>query len=258
MHCPTCRQPNAATTRFCTSCGAVLVEEAPGGGRRRVLRPWGLRRSAPLTIAPDVFDCNLPLTAKAGGTRVELWLAAGVIVVVTVFAAVHWRRAPAMVPPAGQQAVVAQVADVTLPASTQMHETRMSAPALVDPAATAEAPRPAVVAAAPVPSPAALPRPVGNRGAPAVPVAYVGPARDTVIDDGQSAEPPAPVVAAAPPSPPPAPSDRWQPLRNKLAACEPLALLERAICEQGARLAHCDGHWGIAPLCPAGRTEFGQ
>src|SRR5687767_9087182 len=52
MHCPHCRSDNASTTRFCIECGAVLVESTPGGGRRRVLRPWGLRKSAPLTESP--------------------------------------------------------------------------------------------------------------------------------------------------------------------------------------------------------------
>jgi hypothetical protein len=35
-------------------------------------------------------------------------------------------------------------------------------------------------------------------------------------------------------------------------------LIERAVCEQGARLANCDGYWGTVALCPAGRSDYGQ
>jgi hypothetical protein len=53
--------------------------------------------------------------------------------------------------------------------------------------------------------------------------------------------------------------DPWQPLREALAGCaKAQGLWERATCEQRFRLAHCDGYWGNVPLCPSGRTEFGQ
>ena len=64
--------------------------------------------------------------------------------------------------------------------------------------------------------------------------------------------PPPPVTVARP-----AP-DRWQALRDQLGGCVALGLFERAMCEQRARLQHCDGYWGHVGLCPAGRTEFGQ
>ena len=70
MHCPHCRCVNAATTRFCIECGAVLVESTPGGGRRRVLRPWGLRSSAPLTESPALPEMAAARKARrATGSR---------------------------------------------------------------------------------------------------------------------------------------------------------------------------------------------
>jgi hypothetical protein len=91
MHCPTCRHDNPATTRFCRACGAVLVESAPDGGRRRVLRPWGMRRTAPPTISPDMLDL-----ADAGistrGTRLDpavrfdFWIVGGFIVALVAVA----------------------------------------------------------------------------------------------------------------------------------------------------------------------------
>jgi hypothetical protein len=67
-----------------------------------------------------------------------------------------------------------------------------------------------------------------------------------------------PAAAAAAPPPAPVERDRWQDLRTALAGCGSLGLLERATCEQGARIAHCDRYWGLVPQCPVGRTDYGN
>jgi len=87
MHCPTCRHENPATTRFCRGCGAVLVESSPDGRRRRVLRPWGMRRSAPLTVSPDMPDL-IDDPGELHGTRLDVtmrydrWIVVGLVLAV--------------------------------------------------------------------------------------------------------------------------------------------------------------------------------
>ncbi len=220
MHCPTCRHDNPATTRFCSACGAVLVESAPDGGRRRVLRPWGMRRTAPPTISPDMpdlADAGIPDPRHAPRSRRPLRFldrrrtrrrlgrsgldqrhgAAG------PRCAARRRRA-------GWRGVGELHVSATTP--TIVQEARLKAPPLVDV------------------SPAASLR------------TEVTP---RVV---------APVEAAPPPV-----SDRWQPLRSALAQCGSVsATIARAMCEQEARLAHCDGFWGLVAACPTTRSEYGQ
>lgn len=260
MHCPTCRADNAATTRFCTSCGAVLVEEAPGGGRRRVLRPWGLRRDAPLTISPDILDlAPEPAASEERVSRLDLWLAGGVAAIVLVVGAMQpWlSRTEAAPTSRAEERIVAAPAVVATPVVALVKETRLAAPALVErkparPGGAADAAK----AVAPLAAPAGA-RIGAARGVPAVPVAYAMTQRDAVFSDGRSidSEPPA---ASAPLTAVAAPQDRWQALREDLRGCEPLGLFDRATCEQRARLAHCDGHWGHVAACPEGRKESGQ
>ncbi|HEX4883634.1 MAG TPA: zinc ribbon domain-containing protein, partial [Casimicrobiaceae bacterium] len=205
MHCPTCREENAPTTRFCTSCGAVLVEEAPGGGRRRVLRPWGLRRSAPPTVSPDFPDVTgggvaRPATgpARAAGPalRVDLWLSGAVVAVLSAVAVLHpgLQASESRPAPLNAETLVAAPAVVTIPLAPVVAEARLASPALV------EATRPKE--SEPKREPAA---PVRRSREPVVAVAIYAPAAVPVPE-------PVAVAAAAPVAPMPArpPADRWQ------------------------------------------------
>lgn len=273
MHCPTCREENAPTTRFCTSCGAVLVEEAPGGGRRRVLRPWGMRGTAPPTVSPDFPEDAAGARVRGeapAARRTDFVLAGAVVALLTVgtllYPTMRSEAGPTADAPRGTvpaDAGAANDAVVVLPAPTLMSEARLVAPPLVER-------QPAMASAATVarPKPAAdiATRAAARAGArPAAAVPATLPARPVenaapVPSESVAVVAAAPVVTAPPPVPPPVvrPPDRWQPLRDDLARCEPLGLWQKATCEQAARLAHCSGHWGQAALCPVARTEYGQ
>lgn len=255
MHCPTCRYDNPATTRFCGACGAVLVESAPDGRRRRILRPWGMRRTAPPTISPDMPDfaddpASLRPVADVS-SRVDFWIVAGLVVAVIAATWLAGKVRPAGPESAAGVPSVAQRSPsyVTVAMPPIVQEARLKAPPLVDVPAVPQSP--------------AKPRaaPVGQatvaRVAPPPASAVASPPVDAASEPVR-AEPAPLVVAAAPSSPPPAP-DRWQPLRSAVARCASIpGLIPRAMCEQEARLVHCDGFWGVVPACPAQRTEYGQ
>lgn len=255
MNCPNCRHDNPSTTRFCTNCGGVLVENTPDGRRRRVLRPWGMGH-APLTESPAMPEITAALTARAKHTRRPSSARfAGGTVVVAMGAMLLYPYARAIDAP--------QEADEPM---TRTHVIPMAQ------AKTPEAHRLSVPEMHPLPQaftfsmrfsesvttpprrenrarvrqkPEALP-------APTVP-APVEPAREVAVH-----QPPALAVPPPVPSSPPV-ADRWQALQETLSRCSAAdGVFRRAMCEQGARLAHCDGYWGAVEHCPAGRTEYGQ
>jgi hypothetical protein len=71
---------------------------------------------------------------------------------------------------------------------------------------------------------------------------------------------PAPILAlVAPPVAPKAsqPPDRRTQLRDRFAQCTMSDVLEKAFCEQRARVDLCDGLWGSVPQCPPQR-DYGN
>lgn len=245
MHCPNCRHDNALTTRFCTSCGAVLVESTPDGRRRRVLRPWGLGRSAPPTVSPDMPE----LVAAARGDarrlsrRLDVKFAAGTVVV-AVAGTFLYPYARTLDAPPVEQVAPAEPAVVTTTSSYAVRETVVASPPLVEPV------KPKTTTLVTV-------TPREHRDNATTARSPSAPAMPVRLEPIVAAGPVPMVVAQA--APIASPRDRWQPLKDALARCASRSgLLERATCEQGARIAHCDGAWGEAALCPAGRTDFGQ
>jgi hypothetical protein len=254
MHCPTCRYDNPATTRFCGACGAVLVESAPDGRRRRILRPWGMRRTAPPTISPDIPDlADDPASRRPVAdlsSRVDFWIVAGLVVAVIAATWLAGRVRPAAPESAAAMPAVGQRSPsyVTVAMPPIVQEARLKTPPLVD---VPPSQSPAKPRAAPASQPTVA------RAAPPAPAVVASPPVDAASEPVR-AEPAPLVVAAAPSSPPPA-TDRWQPLRSAVARCASISgLIPRAMCEQEARLAHCDGFWGVVAACPVQRTEYGQ
>jgi hypothetical protein len=252
MHCPHCRHDNSATTRFCTGCGAVLVESTPEGRRRRVLRPWGLARSAPLTESPAMPDILAAVRAESRrpiSRRLDFRIGAGVGVVALAATFLYPdARVPEVRPQAGDTPPASPPVVVSTTATHAVRETIVVSPPLVEPVK----PPPKRIAAA-TPPRAAPQRDAGldaqrSNGVPTPAPAVVGePVVESVPMPARTQEP----VAA--------PVDRWQPLKDALARCAGRdGVIQRATCEQSARLAHCDGYWGASTLCPAVRTEYGQ
>ncbi|MCC7218971.1 MAG: hypothetical protein IT517_19510 [Burkholderiales bacterium] len=246
MHCPHCRHDNAATTRFCTSCGAVLVESTSDGRRRRVLRPWGLARSAPATVSPGLSEIEAMRDgARPLSRRLDLRFAAGVAVIALAGTFLYpYARGLDLAVEEVERVTPADPVEVTTTSSHAVRETVVAAPPLVEPV------HPPVKTLVTV-----SPRVTPPREAPAP----LPPVRVQPVETPPVAIEPPPAVVIAAPAPPPVKRDRWQPLKDALALCGTRpGLWERATCEQGARIAHCDGAWGDTELCPPGRTEYGQ
>jgi hypothetical protein len=254
MHCPHCRCDNAATTRFCIECGAVLVESTPGGGRRRVLRPWGLRSSAPLTESPALPEMaaarKAARRASRGSRRPLYKIAAGIagIVALSGVIAYPYTLREELSSFRGEEVTVkAEPQFVAIADLTAVKERLPGVTADPEPIPDAGAPAPKSPASVVEPAPRAPSRP---------PPVELTP---SIVREPPTAEQPVEATPSPQPEPPRIPTDPWQPLRDALNACGRVqGLWDRATCEQRARLASCDGHWGAVSLCPAGRTEFGQ
>ena len=191
------------------------------------------------------------------GRRVDLMFASGVALV-AVAGLFTYPYAIADAPRAARadERPSARAAEVVMvPTLTTVRESQVASPPLIEPStATAPARKPgAAVSAAD-----AAARPGGKAAVPpAATFATSTPPRDAVSSDAQNVAAAPRVAISAAPSP--VPVDPWQGLRQALGACSRSAgIWQRATCEQSARLAHCDGHWGNVTLCPAGRTDYGQ
>lgn len=127
-----------------------------------------------------------------------------------------------------------------------------AAPAMT-PTPTAPAPMAPIVVPAEIdvgPAPHPVAKPHANVRKPVI-------APDTVPTRIAAPAAIAPIVA--PPVAPKAtqPADRRTQLLNRFAQCPSSDVLERAFCEQRARIELCDGLWGSVPQCPAQR-DYGN
>jgi hypothetical protein len=233
----------------------VLVESTPGGGRRRVLRPWGLRSSAPLTESPALPEMaaarKAAKRASRGSRRPLHKIAAGLAGVVALSGVIAYPYTLRDEQPSarGEEVVSKAASQVVAIADLTAVKERIPSP-VADPE-----PTPEVVAPASKPSAQVATDPSPRLPARPQVVEAAQPAPETGVAE------PSPAVVPTPPVQEPArtPADPWQALRNALDACSRVqGLWDRATCEQRARLDSCDGNWGVVALCPAGRTEFGQ
>lgn len=110
--------------------------------------------------------------------------------------------------------------------------------------------------AADVPPPPA-PAPAPRRAARPRPSAPPEPRNDVDVSAMPDLPAPAPVVVAPPAVKVAAPPDRATRLRSAFSACSQADIIERAMCQQRARVEMCDGFWGQLPQCPAQR-DYGN
>lgn len=226
-----------------------------------MLRPWGMRRTAPPTISPDMpdlADAAIPTrgTRLDPAVRFDFWIVGGLVVVLVAVALVNGatRSSRNAAHDASAQVAAGSAAYVSATTPAIVQEARLKAPPLVDvsTAATQAPPvTPRVTTAAPLPARGPA------RGPVAIPVVLAAQPGEAVVDVGRGEAPPPP-VAPVQALPPPV-SDRWQPLKSALAQCGSVnGAIGRAMCEQEARLAHCEGFWGLVAVCPTTRSEYGQ
>ncbi len=207
---------------------------------------------------PDLADAGMPTrgTRLDPAVRFDFWIVGGLVAALVAVAWISGTARPGRDPlhDASGQAAAGSAAHVSATMPPIVQEARLKAPPLVDvsPVATQRTEvTPRVTATAPSPARGQA------RGPAAVPVVIATQPSASVIDDGGGEAPPPP-VAPIQATPPPV-SDRWQPLRSALAQCGAAnGAIGRAVCEQEARLAHCDGFWGLVTICPTTRSEFGQ
>ena len=207
---------------------------------------------------PDLADAGIPNrgTRFDPAIRFDFWVVGGLVVVLAAVALVNGatRSSRNVAQDASTQVAAGSAAYVSATMPTIVQEARLKAPPLVDvsPAATQPppvTPRFSTVAPVPAREPA--------RGAAAIPVVLAAQPGEAVANVGRSELPTLP-VAPVQALPPPV-ADRWQPLRSALAHCGSVnGAIGRAMCEQEARLGHCEGFWGLVAVCPTTRSEYGQ
>jgi hypothetical protein len=255
MKCSVCGSKSNADARFCANCGAKLNS----GAQTLFKTPVSSPSAAAASPLPDA-GVGASVTPKAMDL-VPLLLGLAAFVVVGYFA--YRALMPATstpgsttepLPPTARPAEAVQSGTEASPTAAEPAKSETARPQ-ANGAATAEPP--AVVAKGAVtdePTPAAKaparPKPSTKTAAPKrPPVAANAPV------------PPAMSVAAlepVAPVPPPAPAkpDRIAQLSDALARCVGMDLIQRAVCEQRARLQHCEGYWGQVAQCPGGRAAL--
>lgn len=248
MKCSVCGRKSNADARFCAQCGTKLNARA-----ETLFRTPASAVPAPgVAAAPDA-DAAPPATPRPTNS-VGLLLLLAAVAVVGYFA--YRGLIPGTSTPGNP---VISPPDRPAPSSESAKSGTAPTASTSEPAATGSvgAPsggptvgekKPAALAKAPVAAPH---RASAKRAATARPAASTASAP---VAPAVSVPTPQPVPAAPTMAPPPKP-DRFASLNDALARCAGLDLIPRAVCEQRARLQHCEGYWGQVPQCPGGRSN---
>ncbi len=246
MKCSVCGSESNADARFCANCGAKVNPGAETLFKTPV--------SPPPAAAAPVSDAGADASAAPRATNlVPVLLVLAALVVVGYFAyraqmpEASPRESTAAEPAAPRTAPSAEAVQSGSRANPSASESAKSETAGAPPPRPATTEPPAAVSRASAPArpkaptrTAAPKRPAVETNAPAPPAMAVA-----------IPEP----VAPAPPAPPPKP-ERIVQLNDALARCVGQDLIQRAVCEQRARLQHCEGYWGQVPQCPGGRAAL--
>ncbi len=258
MKCSVCGSDSNADARFCAYCGAKL-----NPGADTLFRPSAGAHPATAPSAPVEAGA-----ATSVGPRTKNPLGPLLLLLAAV-AIVGYGAYRTLIPDAstpGNAAV--ESPDRTAPSSEATKSVAAPTPSASKSATTEPAaapPRealpgaqpPAAASKTPV---AAAPRAASKTTAPRRRAASPAKARPPAKSVASPAPPPA-TAAAAPPPPmaaalPPAKPDSLMQLNDALARCVGQNLIRRAVCEQRARLQHCDGYWGQVAQCPNGTPKF--
>jgi len=249
--CRLCGQPQGGSVGLCNDCSRALTRAQQGSAALRDAPPDARRK-------PRVVDRIVLTSSSSQETspqprsrpRVALWATLGVVVVVTALAFVGKPTRPAEPKPV--EHTPRAVTPLLEPAVSDVTEVDPVVVPLPKAAATAEAP------ATPIVAPHGR-EPKATRAAPAKSAAMRSDTDTKPAGDASRMQ-----VAPPPPEPEPpvqqarvntAPasviSDDPQALSSALAKCSGEKFLAAVICEQKARLAYCEGKWGMTPQCTA-------
>jgi hypothetical protein len=250
VNCEFCGTPVLGGTKLCTACRSALkrARNEPSSvlsplmrrasdtierRRARKAAKAGTDGKAAAVIPPPVARRRSATPALVGVVLAAVCITGYAILQVS-------EHAVPLPEPASDTATTAQPAGDAMPAATP--------PAAAEPAPMAPIVLPAEVEVEPLPHPAAKPHASARK--PVIAPETV-PAR--IAAPAAILQPVAPPVAPAAPQP----ADRRTQLRERFAQCTMSDVLEKAFCEQRARVDLCDGLWGSVPQCPPQR-DYGN
>ena len=248
MKCSVCGTESNADARFCSNCGTKLN---PGAETLfNVLAGAHPTAAAP----PESPESGTAAPIASPRTKpVGLLVALAAVAVVGYFA--YRVLTPGASPP---EDAATEPPPRTAPSPQAMQPGTVASPSATEPArepAPVPPREPAIgtaaepPAAAPKAQAAPRPRAPSRTAAPQRPAPSAATAPPAIAVPAPEPTPPAP--PAAPPKP-----NRITQLNDALARCAGQNLISRAVCEQRARLQHCEGYWGQVPQCPGGRSNF--
>lgn len=241
MKCSVCGSESNADARFCSNCGTMLNPAAD----TLFKTPAGAHPGAAASPPSPESGTGTPLTSPRTNP-VGLLVVLAAVAVLGYFAYRVLMPGDAATESAPQAPPSTQATQPGTAASPPASEPARE-PALVPSREPVTGPTAEPPAAAPKAPAAPRPRAPSRKPAPQPPAASAATPAVAV----PAPEPTSPAPPAAPPKP-----NRITQLNDALARCAGQDLIARAVCEQRARLQHCEGYWGQVPQCPGGRSNF--